>query len=698
MPFSVIQESDTTGNSYNTSTCTLPGSSSLTGTTTSGNGCFAADTTAGNLLLCLISTVATCDESGGYSGAPTPLIAIPSTAGVDWVLVNGCNAPSSTEPGTGPSPYFGYASSALAVYMAPNAAVLSSATPTYVNATSSSETEEFFIEYALIEIAGAANPSSPLDFTTGPISGGVGALPSLGSLTVSAATSDIVMLFLCAPDGDDPPSTSPAAFAGGDFAFGWVADILNAGAGSYSTAFTGTGMDENWALMAIAFGPSGSAGPPPPSTPILEVSPTSLSFSATQGGSNPASQNVSVSNGDGGTLSWTDSISSASWLSASPSSGTNSGTVAASVDISGLNVGTYTGYLTFSASGADDSPQTVTVTLTISGTGGSASSTGFTPEWPPIKKQPIGLWGLEAKRADSITVDGLKQSMLDHIDTVTTLTFPFVPVTDLPAWRDFELYALSGAFFVYAPIPDYPSYPGPTYPYTYMFQYPATAMWELNFEATDVPWVTNAGMNSAYPFSTIIGVGTLPSGLPVTAGAACSMTYVSGTVQRSTSYGAFGPTGDPSNPGPTSSQSSGWPGYWCAPSTANAGCCIGAWADEYGNLVAAPFAIGDTWTGTAPAGAQQLMIGVNDYEDFDDNVGSWQFNITGFNMAVAELLSMDWTPRFESFGNFSLSMKLLLVEDLTSGSGVMPTFGDILLESGGGDIELESGTGGIQLE
>lgn len=98
------------------------------------------------------------------------------------------------------------------------------------------------------------------------------------------------------------------------------------------------------------------------------------------------------------------------------------------------------------------------------------SPTGFTPLYPPIKKQPFTLWGLEAKRLDSIASDGLKQSQLDHIDTVTTLRFPFVALSDMAAWQAFEAYALTGALFSYRPVLDYPNSVNPDP----MFQYPGS--------------------------------------------------------------------------------------------------------------------------------------------------------------------------------------------------------------------------------
>jgi len=96
--------------------------------------------------------------------------------------------------------------------------------------------------------------------------------------------------------------------------------------------------------------------------PAIGASPTSLSFAATQGGANPATQTVSVSNTGGGALSWTAS-DNAAWLTASPASGTGNGTLTARVNTAGLATGTYTGTITVAASGATS--RTVSATLTV---------------------------------------------------------------------------------------------------------------------------------------------------------------------------------------------------------------------------------------------------------------------------------------------------------------------------------------------
>src|SRR5262249_58916641 len=63
-----------------------------------------------------------------------------------------------------------------------------------------------------------------------------------------------------------------------------------------------------------------------PARPAMGASPTSLSFTAQQGGSTPAAQTVSISNTGGGTLSWTAS-DNAAWLTLSPAAGTGNGAV-----------------------------------------------------------------------------------------------------------------------------------------------------------------------------------------------------------------------------------------------------------------------------------------------------------------------------------------------------------------------------------
>jgi hypothetical protein len=117
--------------------------------------------------------------------------------------------------------------------------------------------------------------------------------------------------------------------------------------------------------------------PPPVVSPAIGASPTSLSFAATQGGANPATQTLSISNTGGGTLSWSAS-DNAAWLTLSQASGTGNGVVRASVVTGTTAVGTYNGSITLSATGG--SSVTVPVTFTV---GTASVPPPVTPPPPP---------------------------------------------------------------------------------------------------------------------------------------------------------------------------------------------------------------------------------------------------------------------------------------------------------------------------
>lgn len=71
---------------------------------------------------------------------------------------------------------------------------------------------------------------------------------------------------------------------------------------------------------------------------------------------------LSITNTGGGTLNWT-STKSATWIKRSQTSGTAPSYVKISVDGTGLPRGTYHGWIKVWATGATNSPQTVSVTM-----------------------------------------------------------------------------------------------------------------------------------------------------------------------------------------------------------------------------------------------------------------------------------------------------------------------------------------------
>ena len=135
------------------------------------------------------------------------------------------------------------------------------------------------------------------------------------------------------------------------------------GAGSHTVEFVfylqGTTTEIGRASVTVQ---EGSSPPPPIAPPAIGVSPTSLSFTATQGGANPATQTVNISNTGDGTLSWTAN-DNAPWLTLSPASGTGNGAVTLTVTTGTFFAGSYSTTVTLNATGA--ASVTVPVTFTV---------------------------------------------------------------------------------------------------------------------------------------------------------------------------------------------------------------------------------------------------------------------------------------------------------------------------------------------
>jgi hypothetical protein len=112
--------------------------------------------------------------------------------------------------------------------------------------------------------------------------------------------------------------------------------------------------------------------------PVLQVAPTSLSYTAVQGSGSPSPLSLTISNAGTGAATWT-ATTTQSWVSLGQTSGTAPATVTVSVNPSGLNPGTYNATITVSATGASNSPQSVAVTLIVSPAPVVVSSLTFNP-------------------------------------------------------------------------------------------------------------------------------------------------------------------------------------------------------------------------------------------------------------------------------------------------------------------------------
>jgi uncharacterized protein (TIGR03437 family) len=112
-----------------------------------------------------------------------------------------------------------------------------------------------------------------------------------------------------------------------------------------------------------------------PPSPILTLSSNSLNFTYQIDGQLPDPQTITLSSANISSLNYTIT-SNQTWLSASPSMGSTTANISVSVSPTGLAVGAYKGSLTIAGAGASNSPQTVSVELSI--VGPSASVAGVT--------------------------------------------------------------------------------------------------------------------------------------------------------------------------------------------------------------------------------------------------------------------------------------------------------------------------------
>ncbi len=111
--------------------------------------------------------------------------------------------------------------------------------------------------------------------------------------------------------------------------------------------------------------PSIYIGSAPTSDPAIALSPTQVSFEATQGGNDPDSVTVAVSNIGGGILGTVEVSKKASWLTVSARGSGNAQKLDNNVSITGLNGGTYRDTVEVQVGNATNSPRTYVVTLSV---------------------------------------------------------------------------------------------------------------------------------------------------------------------------------------------------------------------------------------------------------------------------------------------------------------------------------------------
>lgn len=155
--------------------------------------------------------------------------------------------------------------------------------------------------------------------------------------------------------GDGGPATSAY--------LGTVGDLMVDSAGN---VYVATGGTSNGRIRKIAAAGAGFVS-----------SPSSLTFSYSIGGANPASQTLNITSTIGVLTYTTSASSTGNWLSVSPASGATPGTLTVSVNPAGLGGGqAYQGTILLTPSGTGNSPLSINVSLTVSGSGAPTINTG----------------------------------------------------------------------------------------------------------------------------------------------------------------------------------------------------------------------------------------------------------------------------------------------------------------------------------
>lgn len=155
-----------------------------------------------------------------------------------------------------------------------------------------------------------------------------------------------------------------------------------------------------WALIGV-----------PPVSMAMQASPSSLSFSAIQGGSNPPSQNAQLSKGDGKPTTW-EARANVPWAAVSPGSGSmgKSTTITINANVAGMAAGTYSGTITITSRDHKGTQRYTMIPVSFAVVAGSGSTSGTsTTATPIISLAPTslsfaGMAGGSNPNAQSITV------------------------------------------------------------------------------------------------------------------------------------------------------------------------------------------------------------------------------------------------------------------------------------------------------
>jgi hypothetical protein len=151
-----------------------------------------------------------------------------------------------------------------------------------------------------------------------------------------------------------------------------VTPASGTGAGNLAISASAQGLAPGTYSGTVTIAAPGIAGSPAianvsinvTAVPSLQLSPVTLSFSTTAGGSNPPAQSITIANSGGGNLNWIANFRQP-WISLSQSSGTGPATILVTPSLASLAAGVYDDTISIYAAGAAVPTQSIVVTANV---------------------------------------------------------------------------------------------------------------------------------------------------------------------------------------------------------------------------------------------------------------------------------------------------------------------------------------------
>lgn len=270
-----------------------------------------------------------------------------------------------------------------------NAAVSGAAAPYTITLTPTLGTLAAGTYHASVQVASTGASNTPQTIA---VTFTVGVQPTMvlssNSLTFSAVqgganpTPQSVTVSNSVPSSTLTQPTASIAYAGG--ASGWLSVGVSSGGAPYTVTVTpATGALAAGSYSAtVSVASTGATNTPQSigvsftvtsaSVPTLAADRTSLTFTATAGGTSPAPQPVALTNSasaNGSTLApptvAVAYTSGSGWVSTSLAGADNAYTLTVSASVVGLAAGTYQATVTVTSAGANGSPLSIPVTFTV---------------------------------------------------------------------------------------------------------------------------------------------------------------------------------------------------------------------------------------------------------------------------------------------------------------------------------------------